>query len=509
MTQYEAIIGIEIHIRLQTVSKMYCGTTNADSDIPNQYTCPICMGHPGTLPHVNQEAIRLARLLALAMNCELQLLSTFARKHYFYPDLPKGYQISQYDQPLATNGYLEVMGEDLQPVRVGIERLHIEEDTARLKHGTDGSTLADFNRAGAPLVELVTRPDIRSAAVAKAFVQELQHIVRTVGASSADMEKGQMRCDANISLRPVGDTALYPKTEVKNMNSFRSIERAIEYEIERQTLLWEDGKAPEFTTTRGWNDKRGDTVLQRSKEIEADYRYFPEPDLPPLTITTEEVEQLRCALPELPAAKRNRFRGEYGLSISDASVLVADPVIASFYENTISELRSWLNTLEDTLGSDAERWQQHGARLSRMAFSWITSEVFRILREQEMVMSAARMSAENFAELLSLLFEKRINSSAGQKMLQIMIVRGGDPSLIMQQEDLEQVSDDTLIQEAVRGVLAAHTSVVEDYKGGKEHALMYLVGQVMKATKGKVNPERAASILKEEISGTVENSSQK
>lgn len=499
MTSYEPIIGIEIHIRLQTQSKMYCGTTNTDSDVANQYTCPVCMGHPGTLPHVNQEAVRLARLLSMAMNCELQPVSTFARKHYFYPDLPKGYQITQYDQPLATNGYLEVFDEDLQPVRVRIERLHIEEDTARLKHAADGSTLADFNRAGAPLVELVTRPDIRSAGVAKAFVQEVQEVVRTIGASSADMEKGQMRCDANVSLRPVGDSALYPKTEVKNMNSFRSIERAIHHEIERQTLLWEDGKAPEYTTTRGWNDKRGTTVLQRTKEGEADYRYFPEPDLPPLTITPEEISALQQCLPELPAQKRQRFSGEYGLSYSDASVLVADPLVASFYENVVSELRSWLNELEDVPGSDAERWQQHGTRLSRMAFSWITSELFRILREQQLTMSVMRVTPENFAELLTLLFEKRINSFAGQRLLLLMVTKGGDPSLLMQHEDLVQVSDDTVITDAVRGVIVANASVVADYRGGKEKALMYLVGQVMKATKGKVNPERAAEILKQEL----------
>lgn len=497
--EYEAIIGLEIHIRLDTESKMYCGTKNAESDEPNVYTCPICMGHPGTLPVLNQEAVTLGTRVALALNCDIPLFTKFDRKNYFYPDLPKGYQISQYDKPLAVNGSLEVYPNEIDPKRIGIERLHLEEDAAKLKHAKDGSSLVDFNRAGAPLAEIVTRPDMRTAAEAKLFLQELQQIVRYVHASHADMEKGHMRCDANISLRPIGDTALYPKTEVKNMNSFRSVERAILYEIERQTQQWEEHKAPDVTTTRGWDDSKGVTVEQRTKEDAADYRYFPEPDIPPLERSQEEIDALKRKLPELPMQRRLRFVAEYELSYNDAKTLTSETVISEFFEDTISELRSWLNSLDDTPGSDEEIWKTNRKKMGRLTASWITSEVFKLCNAQGVNFADSKITAENMAELLTLVYEKRVNSSAAQKILQIMFQNGGDPSVIMEEHDLTQVSDHGAIDEIIQGVIHSNTQAVSEYKAGKEKALMFLVGQVMKASKGKVNPEVATELLKNTI----------
>lgn len=496
---YEPIIGLEIHIRLNTKTGMFCGCKNDESDEPNRYTCPICLGHPGTLPALNEEAVRLGTLLSLALNCTIATFSKFDRKHYFYPDLPKGYQISQFDQPLATEGYLEIFPDDLTPKRIGIERLHLEEDAAKLKHGSNGETLVDFNRSGAPLIELVSKPDFRTAEEAKLFAQELQQIARYVGASQADMEKGHMRCDVNVSLRPIGDPALYPKTEIKNVNSFRSIERAIQYEIQRQTELWEKHEAPEQTTTRGWDDKRGVTVEQRTKEGAADYRYFPEPDIPPLRRTPEQIEALRQSLPELPHARRLRFRDEYELSYYDAKVLTTDPRVGEFFERTMSELRSWLNALDDAEGSDEEVWKKYRGKIGRLTSGWLTSELFKLLKESGRDFAEIKMTPENFAELLTLIYEKRINSSGGQKVLKHMFEHGGDPTVIMQEQDLEQTSDTGEIEGIVDGIINANPTVVAEYKGGKEKALMFLVGQLMKATKGKVNPEIATDLLKKKI----------
>ncbi|OGY86296.1 MAG: glutaminyl-tRNA synthase (glutamine-hydrolyzing) subunit B [Candidatus Kerfeldbacteria bacterium RIFOXYA2_FULL_38_24] len=497
--KYEAIIGLEIHLRLNTISKMFCGTKNADSDEPNVYTCPICLGHPGTLPQLNQEAVKLGLKLALALNCEINYDTKFDRKQYFYPDLPKAYQISQYDQPLAVNGFLEICPDNLNLKTVRIERLHLEEDAARLKHNTKGESLVDFNRAGAPLLELVTKPDLKSALEAKVFVQEVQKIARYLNVSQADMEKGHLRCDANVSLRFVGDEALYPKTEIKNMNSFRSVEKAIQYEIERQLQLWEKNSAPQFTTTRGWDDKRNITVLQRSKEEEADYRYFPEPDLPPLHFDTQEINKIRETLPEMPGARRERFRQEFSLSYEDARILTDNPQLAEFFEDTISELRGWLNSLDYTEGTPEEIWAQYSKKMGRLTIAWITSEIFKLCKEENVDFSQIKIKPENFAELLTLIYEKKINSSAGQKILKIMFTKGGDPSQIMQEHDLAQVSDENTVAEAVDNIINSNPQVVKDYKNGKEKALMYLVGQVMKTTKGKINPETATKLLKDKL----------
>lgn len=497
--KYEAIIGIEIHIALNTETKMYSGESNADVAEPNLHVSPISLGHPGTLPQLNKEAVALGAKIALALNAEVQHFSKFDRKHYFYADLPKGYQISQYDKPLALEGYLDILPDDINIKRIGIERLHLEEDTAKLTHvGAD--TLADFNRAGGPLVELVTKPDFRTAQGAKVFVQELQQIVRYIGASEADLSKGHMRCDANISLRPVGDEALYPKTEVKNMNSFRSIERAIEYEIERQTELWEQNEAPEITTTRGWDDKRQVTVEQRTKEDAADYRYMPEPDIPPLRLTDEQIDGWRRSLPEMPFARRQRFEQEYALSYNDAKVITTDPRIGEYFERVISELRAWLNSLDTTEGSDEEMWAKYQKKIGRLTTAWITTELFGVMKEKSTDFGDVKITAENFAELLMMVYEKKVNSSAAQKILRIMFEEGGDPSIILEEHDLAQTSDEGAIEEIVQKIITDNEQSAADYKAGKDNALKYLMGQVMKETKGKVNPQVATELLKKLLS---------
>lgn len=492
---YEAIIGVEIHIRLKTESGMYCGGINDENEEPNIYTSAISLGHPGTLPRVNKRAIELAIALGSALRCEIATEINFSRKHYFYPDLPKGYQITQGDKPVAEHGYLDIAAEQMDLQRIRIERIHVEEDSAKLKHDSDGTTLADFNRSGAPLAELVTAPDIRSAAAAKAFVQELAAIVRAIDVSNADMSQGQLRVDANVSLRPEGDEAMYPKTEVKNMNSFKSVERAIAYEIERQRALWEDGKAPQVTTTRGWDDKRGITVEQRVKEEAADYRYMPEPDLPVLQIAQEDIDSIREALPELPQQQRDRLRAEYDLSYYDASVLVGDPATVAFFEHTISELRAWLNSLDDEPGSDEEIWDKYRRKVGRLTSNWIQSELFKLVNKSDQSFADIKITPENFAELLTMIFQKRLNSSAAQRVLQVMFTDGGDPSLIAQDLDLEQVTDEGTIESFVDEVIAANPSVVEEYKSGKDKVLKYLVGQVMKASKGKADPAAVTTML--------------
>ncbi len=497
-TQYEAIIGLEIHIRLDSKTKMYCGTENAESEEPNVYTCPICVGHPGTLPQLNEEAVRLGTILALAVGADVKEYMKFDRKNYFYPDLPKGYQISQHEQPLAFGGGIMIQSETGELKAVGIERLHLEEDTAKLKHLSDGTTLADFNRAGSPLLELVSRPDMRTPEEAKSFVQELQQLCRYIGVSRADLEKGHMRCDVNVSIRPVGDTALYPKTEVKNINSFRSIERAVRFEIERQTALWNENAAPEFTTTRGWNDATNETVLQRVKETQADYRFFPEPDLPPVVRTREEIEALRAHMPELPAARRDRLRAEYELSFDDADLLIRDPQIAEFFEDVISEIRGWLNSMDETTPVE-NRWHVHGQKVARQTVNWIHSEVMKLLNARQKDFADIPWTPENFAELMVLLYENKMNSSAGQKVLAYMFEHGGDPTVIMKEHDLEQVSDTASIEVIVDTILMNNPQSIEDYRAGKDRALQFLVGQVMKETKGKVNPQMAMELLQDKM----------
>ncbi|MDP3970492.1 MAG: Asp-tRNA(Asn)/Glu-tRNA(Gln) amidotransferase subunit GatB [bacterium] len=498
MSDYEIVIGLEIHVQLDTASKMFSGDSNADSLEPNVHVNPISLGHPGTLPVVNEEAIKSAILMGLALNCDIASFTKFDRKHYFYPDLPKGYQISQYDMPICSGGELSVYNKEAELVTVILERIHLEEDAAKNVH-TNDATLVDFNRSGSPLIEIVTTPCVSSPAVARIFLQELQMIVRYLGISDADMEKGHMRADANISLRPKGDDALYPKTEVKNLNSFKAVEKALEFEINLQTDLWDKNEAPELTVTKGWDEKKQQTVTQRSKEDAADYRYFPEPDIPPLEISEAFIESILKELPELPIDKRERFKAEYLLSYYDAKVITTDPLVSEYYEKVISELRAWLNSLDNTEGSDEEIWNQAGKKLCRLASNWLTSEIFGLLTKNKESFSELKITPENLAELITMVYENKVNSSAAQTILKDMFANGSDPSQVMSENNLEQISNESEIDSACDEVINSNPAIVEEYLSGKDRVLMFLVGQVMKDTKGKANPQIVTDILRNKL----------
>ncbi|MCX6784824.1 MAG: Asp-tRNA(Asn)/Glu-tRNA(Gln) amidotransferase subunit GatB [Candidatus Komeilibacteria bacterium] len=501
--QLETIIGLEIHIQLSTASKMFCSCSNAGEDLPvNTTVCPICLGHPGTLPTINHQAVELGAKLALALGCKIQLVSEFARKNYFYPDLPKGYQISQFDKPLAKNGQVEIVWlSDKQIVskQVGIERLHLEEDAAKNFHFQD-KTLVDYNRGGTPLAEIVTQPDFRSAEEARVFLQELQKVARYLEVSQADMEKGHLRCDANISLRPLGEVRLYPKTEIKNLNSFKAVEKALKYEQIRQTELWQGGQGPKFSSTRGWSEAKGETTEQRDKEESADYRYFPEPDLPPLVLSEDQVEEWQARLGELPQARSKRFMAEYGLGFAESKIVTDDKMVAEFFEQAVSEGREWLTTLESVTGSKEEIWRNNGRKLVKLIYDWLVSEVFKHLNAAGLSLSESKLTPENFAEFVALVYEGKINSSAAQIILQEMFTTGEDPAWIMKDKDLGMVDNLADLADLVVGIIQTNPEQVSQYQSGKTNLIKYFVGLAMKESNGKANPEILTKLFTDHLS---------
>lgn len=485
--ELEAIIGLETHIEMNTRTKMFCGCDNRGEDRPpNTTICPVCTGHPGTLPVANRAAVAGAVRMALALDCRILEHVKFDRKNYFYPDLPKGYQISQYDLPMGRDGVLTIPDGD-GGMRIRINRLHLEEDAAKNTHSPDRQwTYVDYNRAGTPLMEIVTEPDFRTPQQAKRYVQELQMMARALGVSDADMEKGHLRCDANISLRPVGETRLWPKTEIKNINSFKHVERALEHEIKRQTTLWQTNTPPAEQSTRGWNEAKQVTIAQRWKEGEGDYRYFPEPDLPPLHFGPErpiDPERLRATLPELPAAKRLRFTEQLGIAAGDVLTLTAEPAIAAFTEEAISELEDWLSETAPDDNAD-ERARKAGKTVG----AWTASKLVGILNDRSIAFSDAKVTPENFAELLSLFLARRINSTIAARILEQMVMIGGDPTTLLAEMGGEQVGAGDALSAAVDAALVAHPGPVADYRAGKTNSVQFLVGQVMKATKGAADP---------------------
>ncbi|MFA5109053.1 MAG: Asp-tRNA(Asn)/Glu-tRNA(Gln) amidotransferase subunit GatB [Patescibacteria group bacterium] len=502
--KYDVIIGLEIHAELKTKSKMFCACdNNAEGQTPNTTVCPICLGHPGTLPVPNKTAIDWTILTGLALHCQINRLSKFDRKNYFYPDLPKGYQISQYDQPFAYNGYLEIDSD-----KIAITRIHLEEDTGKSAHFKDqGHTLIDFNRAGTPLMELVTEPVIKDAATAKKFCQAYQQILRYLEISNADMEKGEMRCEANVSVQRAGSWKyenglilpkrggwlfggkykLSPKVEVKNINSFRAVEKAINFEIERQTVLLEKGEKV-TAETRGWDENKGRTIGQRAKETSADYRYFPEPDIPPLTISEDWLARLQGELPELPAAKKQRFIDEYRFSPEITAILTSDKKLASWTEEVISELDAWI----EANGDSETRQEKH---LAKTAGNWITGELLKHLNAHNQKISDLKITAENFAKLICLVYQNKVNSSAGQKILEVMYEHGGDPEHIMADLGLEQLDNTAELETVVKNILANSPDQVAQYKQGKTNVLQFLLGKVMADTKGKANPKIVKELL--------------
>ncbi len=497
--ELESIIGLEIHVQLKTQSKMFCACPN-DGDIrePNTTVCPICLGHPGTLPVPNRTAVAYAIRGSLALGCTINFESKFDRKHYFYPDLPKGYQISQFDKPIGEHGLVELENSDGTSKTIRIERLHLEEDAAKNNHHKPGVTHVDYNRAGTPLAEIVTHPDFRTAADAKQFLQELRLIMRTIGISNADMEKGHLRCDANISLRPVGTTELHPKTEVKNLNSFKSVERAIEFEIKRQTDLWKTNTPPAETTTRGWHDAKQHTYEQRSKETANDYRFFPEPDIPPMMLEDMAKEE-QNHLPELPKGKKVRFMREYFFKPADVRLLVENKQLGDFAEAVMSEALNWLHDMPDADGTAEEIKEKHGPKIGKIVGAWITSKLLGALAERNISLDRTDITPENFAELVAMVMKNHINSSTGTKVLNVMIDTGQDPSNIVEEHGWTQVSDEGTLDTAIMKAINENPDAVEKYKAGKVQLIQFLVGAVMKETKGSADPAVVKKLLEDTL----------
>ncbi len=478
---YEPVIGLEIHVELSTQSKMFCGCAVTFGEKPNTQTCPICLGYPGSLPVINEKAVEFTIKIGLALNCEVAPFTQFHRKNYFYPDMPKNYQISQYDLPVCTNGFVEVdMGSYAR--KVGITRVHLEEDTGKLVHisetgrisGADYS-LVDFNRAGIPLVEIVTEPDIRSPEEAKAFVQKLKSILEHLEVSDCNMEQGSLRCDANISLRIHNEEVFGTKTEIKNMNSFRAIQRGLSYEIERQRETLEEG-GKVVQETRHWDADNNVTLPLRSKEEVHDYRYFPEPDLVPLEPDRSWIKELEDTLPELPDARLKRFVENFGLSAYDARILTSSKAVGDFFEEAVS-----------------------GYSKAKIVANWVNGELAAMLNAANLEIDECAVTPKHLVELLKLMDKGTISGKIAKTVFKEVFETGKLPHIIIDELDLVQISDEQAIAKLVEQVITENNSVVEEFKQGKEKALGFLVGQVMKLTQGKANPQMVNKLLKDKL----------
>ncbi|MBZ9578608.1 Asp-tRNA(Asn)/Glu-tRNA(Gln) amidotransferase subunit GatB [Patescibacteria group bacterium] len=472
--KYQPVIGLEIHVELNTKSKMFCSCPNdPDEKHPNINVCPICLGHPGTLPVINKEAVKKVIKTGLALNCQILEYSKFDRKSYFYPDLPKGYQISQYDMPLCKDGFLLINRK-----KIRIKRVHLEEDTGRLIHEKDYS-LVDFNRAGIPLMELVTKPDLKSAKEARKFAEEFQLILRYLNVSNADMEKGQMRVEVNVSLQAT--RKLGTKVEIKNLNSFRAVERAIDYEIERQTRVLDLGKKV-IQETRGWDESRGVTLSQREKEEAHDYRYFPEPDLPPLHFRKEEIDEIGAEIPELPQQRRKRFKKEYKLKDLTVEFFVQNKDLGEYFEKVVSEFEPRLSP-------------EKLSKLIKLATNYLITDLQGLLKGASVSGEDFLITPENFAEFITLIADGKISSKIAKTVLEEMFKAGADPSHIIEEKELSLVTDEVEIEKTIKEVISKNQKAVLDFKKGKENALQFLIGQVMVVTKGRANPQIVRKIL--------------
>lgn len=491
MGKYETVIGLEVHAQLKTFSKMFCGCDNMSVDSnPNTNICPVCLGMPGMLPVANKKAVGWTYLFGLAVGAKVADKFNFERKNYFYPDLPKAYQITSSTNPPVIGGSVDV---DVDGVvtKVRIHHTHLEEDAGKLVHPVGRNySLVDLNRAGTPLMEIVSEPDIRSPREASVFLSDLRSILRYLGISDANMDQGNLRCDANISLRPIGQTELGTKVEIKNMNSFKMIERALEYEIERQTDMLERGDQI-HQETRGWDDAKGVTTGQRSKEEANDYRYFPEPDLPPFVLAGSDIdlEEIRTLLPELPKEKCARFIEEYGLSVSDASQLTSDIEFARYFEKAVASLSDEVLTTDELKRAFAKKLA-----------NWIVGELIGKMNKFSVQLSDVKIAPEQITELLSMIESGAISGKQAKEVFDKMFETGNGPAEIVEESGLGQISDTAELELIISEVISKNTKSVEDFTAGKQQAFGFLVGQVMAATRGQANPQMVNKILKEKLS---------
>ena len=475
LSKYETVIGLEVHVELKTKTKIFCGCPVEFGAPPNTNTCPVCLGHPGALPVLNRQAVEYAMKAAMALNCEIAEWCKFDRKNYFYPDLPKAYQISQYDQPIGRNGWIdiEVNGEKK---RIGITRLHLEEDAGKLIHIEGGSgSLVDFNRGGTPLIEIVSEPDLRSPEEARAYLEKLRAIMEYCGVSDVKMEEGSLRCDANISLRPHGQKEFGVKTELKNMNSFRAVQRGLEYEQLRQAEILDSG-GKVVQETRRWDEAQGRTVGMRGKEEAHDYRYFPDPDLVRIVIDEDWKERIRRTIPELPDARKARYTGEYGLTSYDAEVLTSSPALANFFEESLQYTKD-----------------------AKAAANWIMGDLLGYLNANGLELKDVKATGRGLGEMIGLIEDGTISGKIAKKVFRTMLETGKTPRQIVEEEGLVQISDEGEIRGIVARVIEANPQSVADFLAGKEKAIGFLVGQVMRETKGKANPGLVNMLIREQL----------
>ena len=474
--EYEAVIGLEIHVQMDTQTKLFCSCKVEFGAEPNTNVCPVCLGMPGSLPVLNRKAVEYAVRASLALNCEVHTESIFARKNYFYPDLPKGYQISQYEKPIATNGYLEFELPDGTERRVRIRRLHMEEDAGKNIH--EGSkSYVDLNRAGTPLMEIVTEPDLRTPEEARVFLENLRNIMRYIGVSRADMEKGQLRCDINVSIRPKGSQELGTRTEIKNVNSFRFVQKALEYEIERQIKLVSEGGKVE-QETRTFDPATGKTFTMRTKEEAEDYRYFPDPDLLPLKLEESWIEEIRSTMPELPHQRLERLLTHYGISEYEAKIFVQNKELGDFFETAVSHLNE-----------------------PKLIANWLLNDLLGLLNEKQIPLEESPVSPEGLAELVKLIKENVISTKIGKEVIKEMVETGKSASQIVEEKGLKQITDESAIRQIVEEVVAQFPEEADRYRQGEEKLIGFFVGQVMKATKGKANPKLVNQLLREVLKG--------
>ncbi|UMZ74530.1 Asp-tRNA(Asn)/Glu-tRNA(Gln) amidotransferase subunit GatB [Natranaerofaba carboxydovora] len=474
MQSYETVIGLEVHAELLTDTKIFCGCSTEFGKKPNENVCPICLGMPGTLPVLNKNVLDLAVTAGLALNCEIAEFSKFDRKNYFYPDLPKAYQISQFDLPIARNGYIEVEVEG-EKKKVRINRIHMEEDAGKLVHAAGGDSMVDFNRTGVALIEIVTEPDIRSPKEAKAYLEALKNILQYTEVSDCKMEEGSLRCDANVSIMPKGSDEFGTKTEVKNMNSFKAVEKALEYEVERQMEALEYGEEI-VQETRRWDESKQVTISMRSKEEAHDYRYFPEPDLPPIVMKESELERIRANIPELPKEKKERFVSEYNLSDYDAGVLTSDKKIADYFDECAKKSEN-----------------------PKKPANWIMGDLLRVLNEENREIDEIKITSDMLVELCKLEEDGTISSKIAKEVFEEMYKNGDKPEEVVEKKGLKQISDQGEIEQFVEEVIEENPETIEDIRNGKDKAMGFLVGQVMKKSKGKANPQMVNDLLKEKI----------